>query len=110
MLISCCITGKGIIILLCGPPGVGKTLTAEAVAEKSRTPLYVLSAGDLGTNPAKVDAALTEALECCQMWNAALMLDEADVFLESRSAVSLDRNELVSSKSPLPSSPPSVRQ
>ncbi|KAK0716388.1 hypothetical protein B0H67DRAFT_646018 [Lasiosphaeris hirsuta] len=88
--------GKGIIILLCGPPGVGKTLTAEAVAEKSKTPLYVLSAGDLGTNPARVDAALTEALECCQMWNAALMLDEADVFLESRSAVSLDRNELVS--------------
>ncbi|KAK4207818.1 member of AAA-ATPase family [Rhypophila decipiens] len=88
--------GKGIIILLCGPPGVGKTLTAEAVAEKSHTPLYVLSASDLGTNPAKVDSALTEALECCQMWNAALLLDEADVFLESRSAASLDRNELVS--------------
>lgn len=30
------------------------------------------------------------------MWNAALLLDEADVFLESRSAASLDRNELVS--------------
>ncbi|KAK4160328.1 member of AAA-ATPase family [Cladorrhinum sp. PSN259] len=88
--------GKGIIILMCGPPGVGKTLTAEAVAEKSHKPLYVLSASDLGTNPAKVDAALTEALECCQMWNAALLLDEADVFLESRSAASLDRNELVS--------------
>ncbi|KAK4206148.1 P-loop containing nucleoside triphosphate hydrolase protein, partial [Rhypophila decipiens] len=88
--------GKGIIILLCGPPGVGKTLTAEAVAEKSHTPLYVLSASDLGTNPAKVDSALTEALEGCQMWNAALLLDEADVFLESRSAASLDRNDLVS--------------
>ncbi len=24
------VTGEGIIILLCGPPGVGKTLTAEA--------------------------------------------------------------------------------
>jgi SpoVK/Ycf46/Vps4 family AAA+-type ATPase len=24
------IIGEGIIILLCGPPGVGKTLTAEA--------------------------------------------------------------------------------
>ena len=40
--------GKGIIILLCGPPGVGKTLTAESVAEEMRVPLYMMSAGDLG--------------------------------------------------------------
>jgi len=88
--------GQGIIILLCGPPGVGKTLTAEAAAEMSRAPLYVLSASDLGTNPAHVDSALTEALERCRLWDALLLLDEADVFLEMRSSNSLDRNELVS--------------
>ncbi|KAM4060034.1 ATPase family associated with various cellular activities (AAA) domain-containing protein [Hirsutella rhossiliensis] len=88
--------GKGIIILLCGPPGVGKTLTAEAVAEKSRVPLYVLSAGDLGTAPEKVEAGLAEAFECCRLWDAVLLLDEADVYLEKRDASSLRRNELVS--------------
>ena len=47
--------GKGTIMLLSGPPGTGKTLTAESVAEVMRTPLYLLSAGDLGTDPKEVE-------------------------------------------------------
>jgi len=68
------------------------------VAEKHRIPLYILSASDLGTSPDKVEAGLTTALECCRLWDAVLLLDEADVFLEARDSASLDRNELVSSK------------
>ncbi|RYP73793.1 hypothetical protein DL771_003371 [Monosporascus sp. 5C6A] len=88
--------GKGIIFLLCGPPDVGKTLSAEAVAEKTKAPLYNLSAGDLGTDPGKLEKALTDALKCCQLWGAVLLLDEADVFLEARGIDNLQRNELVS--------------
>ncbi|KAH8652593.1 P-loop containing nucleoside triphosphate hydrolase protein [Tricladium varicosporioides] len=87
--------GKGIIILLSGPPGVGKTLSAEAVAEKSRIALYVLSAGELGSDSERLEAALTAALTCCQLWGAAILIDEADVFLETREPNSLERNELV---------------
>ncbi|KAH7062594.1 P-loop containing nucleoside triphosphate hydrolase protein [Macrophomina phaseolina] len=90
--------GKGIIILLCGPPGVGKTLTAESVAERSRVPLYTLRASDLGTNPALVEKTLNSALECCRLWNAILLIDEADVFMEKRSSERLAQNEHVSSK------------
>jgi hypothetical protein len=64
----------------------------------SRAPLYVLSASDLGTNPTHVDSALTKALERCRLWDALLLLDEADVFLERRDSSNLDRNELVSSE------------
>jgi hypothetical protein len=32
--------GRGMIILLCGPPGVGKTLTAESMAEEMKIPMY----------------------------------------------------------------------
>lgn len=68
------------------------------MADKSKVPLYVLSAGDLGTSPEKVEFGLDNALECCRLWNALLLLDEADVFLETRNSENLNRNELVSSK------------
>jgi hypothetical protein len=88
--------GKGIILLLCGPPGVGKTLTAESVAEEMRVPLYMMSAGDLGLDPRSVETKLQNILEMCTKWNAILLLDEADVFLEQRSLHELERNKLVS--------------
>ncbi|KAH8892780.1 P-loop containing nucleoside triphosphate hydrolase protein [Thozetella sp. PMI_491] len=88
--------GRGLIILMFGPPGVGKTFTAEAVAERARVPLYLMSAGDLGTKPSDVESSLVRALELCRMWNAMLLLDEADVFLGARTNESLERNELVS--------------
>ncbi|MCJ1314381.1 hypothetical protein MMC25_008063 [Agyrium rufum] len=88
--------GMGMIMLLSGPPGVGKTLTAESVAETMRTPLYMMSAGDLGTASSEVETNLSNVLEMCTKWNAILLLDEADVFLEQRSAHDLERNKLVS--------------
>lgn len=88
--------GKGIILLLCGPPGVGKTLTAESVAEMMQVPLYMMSAGDLGLDPRNVESKLQNILEMCTKWSAILLLDEADVFLEQRSLHELERNKLVS--------------
>ncbi|KAK5023013.1 hypothetical protein LTR16_012389, partial [Cryomyces antarcticus] len=88
--------GRGIILLLSGPPGVGKTLTAESVAEEMKVPLYMMSAGDLGLDPRNVESKLQGILEMCTRWNAILLLDEADVFLEQRSLHELERNKLVS--------------
>ncbi|KAI0117294.1 P-loop containing nucleoside triphosphate hydrolase protein [Daldinia grandis] len=88
--------GKGLIMLLAGPPGVGKTLTAESVAEELRKPLYRISAGDLGSSVSGVESSLTTAFAQCVHWNAVLLIDEADVFLERRSADRMSQNELVS--------------
>lgn len=88
--------GKGIIMLLSGPPGVGKTLTAESVAESMRIPLYMMSAGDLGIRPEEVEGALQRILEMVAKWDAILLLDECDVFLEARTNSDLERNKLVS--------------
>lgn len=88
--------GKGLISILHGPPGVGKTLTAESVAEHTQRPLYIVSSGELGTNPAKLEENLSRILDVATIWKAVLLLDEADVFLESRSLDDLERNSLVS--------------
>ncbi|KAK3360393.1 AAA family ATPase [Lasiosphaeria hispida] len=88
--------GQGLILVLHGPPGVGKTLTAECVAEFSRRPLYIVSSGDLGTTPSTLDEKLSRTLDLASTWNAVLLIDEADVFLERRSLHDMNRNGLVS--------------
>jgi len=88
--------GNGLIVLLHGPPGVGKTLTAESVAILTEKPLYTLSMSDLGQAPSAVETVLLRAFELAVHWKAILLFDEADVFLESRSLSDLRRNGLVS--------------
>ncbi len=41
----------GVITLLAGPAGVGKTLTAEVFAESRKKPLYTIHASQLGVSP-----------------------------------------------------------
>ncbi|ENH68777.1 Fidgetin-like protein 1 [Fusarium oxysporum f. sp. cubense race 1] len=88
--------GKGIIMLLSGGPGIGKTLTAESVAEEMKVPLYIMSAGDLGSDAYDIEENLQRILEMVANWNAVLLLDECDVFLEARSAHDIERNRIVS--------------
>jgi len=88
--------GLGLIGLLSGNPGCGKTLTAEAVAEVAKKPLYAVSAGELGTDVEKVDKQLNLILELSHQWSAVLLLDEADVFLQERDTKDVTRNALVS--------------
>ncbi|KAJ8130344.1 hypothetical protein O1611_g3284 [Lasiodiplodia mahajangana] len=87
--------GRGLIMLLEGPPGVGKTLTAEAVADKVQQPLYAISAGELGLHSTSVEKSLETALELATSWGAVLLLDESDVFLEKRSSDNLIQNSIV---------------
>ncbi|CCA68095.1 related to TOB3 (member of AAA-ATPase family) [Serendipita indica DSM 11827] len=87
--------GRGLVVNLFGPPGVGKTMSAEATSEHLRKPLYVVGAGDLGTNSHSLDAMLSQIFDIGHTWNAVVLIDEADVFLEERSVHDLERNALV---------------
>jgi hypothetical protein len=91
-----CGKGRGLVAVLHGPPGTGKTLTAEGIADLLQRPLYMVSAGDLGTEPTRLEKELQSVLDIAHSWGAILLLDEADVFLQERSIHDIHRNALVS--------------
>ncbi|PTB58279.1 hypothetical protein M431DRAFT_479776 [Trichoderma harzianum CBS 226.95] len=88
-------TGKGLILLLHGAPGVGKTSTAEGIAELFKKPLFQITCGDLGTTAAEVEKALETNFALANRWDCILLLDEADVFLAARTKEDFVRNGLV---------------
>lgn len=88
--------GRGLIILLHGVPGVGKTSTAECVAAQLRRPLFPITCGDLGTDAGEVESKLDTFFFLAQKWKCVLLLDEADVFLTRRSTGDFVRNGIVS--------------
>ena len=88
--------GRNLIFLLYGSPGVGKTLTAEASAELLERPLYHITIGDLKLNPEMLESNLEDIDRLCSKWNAILLIDEADIFLEERSFTDISRNTIVS--------------
>lgn len=88
--------GNGLIILLHGGPGTGKTFTAESVAEIAQKPLFCVTCGDIGTKPEQVEKYLESVLYLGKTWGCVVLIDEAEVFLEQRSLDNLERNALVS--------------
>ncbi|KAH7117618.1 AAA family ATPase [Dendryphion nanum] len=88
--------GSGLILLLHGAPGTGKTLTAESVAEIAEKPLYPITCGDVGTEAESVERYLESAFNLGKKWDCVILLDEADVFLAERNLEDLRRNAIVS--------------
>ena len=78
------------------PPGVGKTYTVEAIAEWLNRPLLALTITDIGTAETHIEPELTKWFKLAEAWQAILLVDEADVFLERRQNRDLARNGLVS--------------
>jgi AAA+ superfamily predicted ATPase len=80
------IRGKsgGVMILLSGAPGSGKTLTAEVTAEIAKRPLYTVQCAQLTFNPSEIEKELLEVLKNALRWKAILLIDEADIFVHAR--------------------------
>ncbi|KAJ5655018.1 ATPaseAAA-typecore [Penicillium lividum] len=90
--------GRGLNILLHGPPGVGKTSTVEAAAELFNLPLYSISPGELDVDhgdPNALDQQLKRIFKIAKHFDAVLLLDEADAYMERRIASYGGHNRLV---------------
>eukprot|EP01128_Nolandella_sp_AFSM9_P002836 TRINITY_DN1323_c0_g1_i2.p1 TRINITY_DN1323_c0_g1~~TRINITY_DN1323_c0_g1_i2.p1 ORF type:complete len:1113 (-),score=151.08 TRINITY_DN1323_c0_g1_i2:37-3177(-) len=87
--------GEGAIFLLHGPPGTGKTLTCEATSELLHRPLYSVSMGELGITPAELEQNLQRILTLCSAWDALVLLDDADIYVERRGEGNILRNSMV---------------
>ncbi|KAL8879546.1 MAG: hypothetical protein Q9198_002859 [Flavoplaca austrocitrina] len=59
--------GRGLVIMLHGPPGIGKTLTAEAIAEKTSRPLFIVTVPQIGLNASKAERNLETMFELARM-------------------------------------------
>ncbi|XXG94193.1 hypothetical protein Hte_000446 [Hypoxylon texense] len=92
--------GKGLVILLYGSPGVGKTSTAETIAAAAEKPLFRIGVADVGTEPMNVESNLKKVFSLAARWKAILLIDEVDVFVQSRAVghqgPTTERNALVS--------------
>lgn len=74
----------GTIILCQGVPGTGKTLSAEIYAESLERPLYTVQCSQLGIQTDDLESNLLKVLSRGRRWNAVMLLDEADVYVQHR--------------------------
>jgi len=90
------VAGKtgGTTVLLAGPPGVGKTLTAEIFSEAVERPLYRVQCSQLGTDPDELEQKLLKVFRRAARWKAIILLDESDVYVAKRGDC-LEKNAIV---------------
>lgn len=61
----------------------------------------ILTTSDIGTEPDAVEKSLTRNFKRAMKWDAVLLIDEADVFMERRTTSDLTRNSLVAGENNL---------
>ena len=72
---------KGLVSVLHGPSGVGKTFCVKAVSEYLQRPLYRVDSADLILADDEIDAAMADMFNDTARWNAVLVFDRVGSYL-----------------------------
>ncbi|MEO0874724.1 MAG: AAA family ATPase [Bacteroidota bacterium] len=80
--------GRGLLALLTGPPGTGKTMTAQVVAAQLRLPLFRIDLSSVISKYVGETAKnLERILQQTKHMNVVLLFDEADALFGKRTEV-----------------------
>ena len=80
--------GNGVSVLLCGPPGTGKTMAAQVVSEELQLPLYRIDVSQIYSKYlGETQKNLGEVFDQAKKTNAILFFDEADALFSKRTDV-----------------------
>lgn len=66
--------GQGLVFLLYGKPGVGKTSTAQMIARAAQRPLFSIGVAHVGTEGKDVEANLETIFALATRWKAILLM------------------------------------
>ncbi|HCS00268.1 MAG TPA: hypothetical protein DIS68_05595 [Lachnospiraceae bacterium] len=80
--------GKGVSLLMAGPPGTGKTMSANAIAGELSLPLYQVNLSNtVDKYIGETEKNLEKAFSFAEKNNVILFFDEADALFGTRSEV-----------------------
>ena len=69
-------------------------MAAECIAQYNKRPLLSLTISDIGTDPDDAENNLKSSFDRAKLWDAMVLIDEADIFMERRETQDLQRNSL----------------
>ncbi len=81
--------GNGVSVLLCGPPGTGKTMAAQVISKELSLPLYRVDLSQIISKYiGETQKNISEIFEQARKTNVILFFDEADALFARRTDVS----------------------
>ncbi len=85
--------GNGVSVILCGPPGTGKTMAAQVMSKELSLPLYRVDLSQvISKYIGETQKNLNEIFEQARKTNVILFFDEADALFAKRTEVT-DSND-----------------
>ena len=80
--------GNGVSVLLCGPPGTGKTMAAQVISKELSLPLYRVDVSQIFSKYiGETQKNLGEVFDQARKTNVILFFDEADALFSKRTDV-----------------------